>query len=855
MIPVKLQMHNFMSYGENVPPLDFQGIDLACLTGDNGVGKSTILDAMTWAIWGKARARDNDNLVKLGSHSMWIDFIFELEGKKYRVVRRHDLGRGIKSSLEFQMQQEDENSWITLTEPTKAETQEKITNTLRMNYDTFINSAFLKQGRADEFTIKRPAQRKEILGDILGLSYFDKLEANARKYVKDKEIEKGSLELQISDMAEEIKNKDEYKNEVKRIEKNLQEISSRENQMRERTKTLQNQKNDLQTKLEQKEYLEIKIRDGEEEIERFSKQIQKHNKILDICQRILAKKREIEGNFTLLDNYRRKEQEYNQKMSQKMDLEDRKRGLEKNIKDQEFEVETKYNINIAKIKDIEKRVRDSVNLEKELKILKDKVEKLKTLEKEKENLSVDKQKLSEELTSLKIKSKQIKKGVDDIEKKLGLLTKAKARCPLCGQNLTDDHRVELIKQFDYKKNQDLEKTQNNTKRIRLGETETQDITNKINKIGKELQELPQKERKMIELEKELREIENLKEELIRLKKENNDLLTFIKEEKFIPQDKKEKLEQVKRDIQTLSYDEKEHANIREKVNELKDCEEWKNKLHTAQEKIKSEESAKKGIDESIQNKRLNIKNDLNLIEKLTKVSQNLPRIEKELNEKELDLSDIQQKIESKQKEYGEILGKFDRIKKTEKDLSEKQKRLKQIQKDKSIYNELAQAFGKNGVQALIIENAIPEIEDETNLILAQMTDGKMRITFETQKEKKTDGKLVETLDIKISDQEGTRMYELYSGGEAFRINFAIRVALSRLLSHRAGAKLQLLVIDEGFGTQDMIGREHLIETISSIKADFKRILVITHIPELKDVFPTRIEISKDDQGSHWKIVQ
>ena len=99
------------------------------------------------------------------------------------------------------------------------------------------------------------------------------------------------------------------------------------------------------------------------------------------------------------------------------------------------------------------------------------------------------------------------------------------------------------------------------------------------------------------------------------------------------------------------------------------------------------------------------------------------------------------------------------------------------------------------------------------------------------------------------------MYELYSGGEAFRINFAIRVALSRLLSHRAGAKLQLLVIDEGFGTQDMMGREHLIETISSIKPDFKKILVITHIPELKDVFPTRIEITKDDQSSHWKIVQ
>jgi exonuclease SbcC len=108
--------------------------------------------------------------------------------------------------------------------------------------------------------------------------------------------------------------------------------------------------------------------------------------------------------------------------------------------------------------------------------------------------------------------------------------------------------------------------------------------------------------------------------------------------------------------------------------------------------------------------------------------------------------------------------------------------------------------------------------------------------------------VIETLDVKISDELGTRNLELYSGGEAFRVNFAIRVALSKLLAHRAGARLQTLVVDEGFGTQDAFGRQRLVEAINLVRQDFAKILVITHIDELKDAFPTRIEVEKPTGG-------
>jgi exonuclease SbcC len=175
-----------------------------------------------------------------------------------------------------------------------------------------------------------------------------------------------------------------------------------------------------------------------------------------------------------------------------------------------------------------------------------------------------------------------------------------------------------------------------------------------------------------------------------------------------------------------------------------------------------------------------------------------------------------------------------------------------IQRRKGLFEELTVAFGKKGIQALLIETAIPEIEHEANQLLAHMTDNQMHLTFETQGATKK-GDPTETLDIKIADALGTRDYDAYSGGESFRVDFAIRIALAKLLARRAGARLETLVIDEGFGSQDARGRERLVEAITAVQRDFKQILVVTHIQELKDMFPAFIEVTKTPRGSAWTI--
>jgi exonuclease SbcC len=171
----------------------------------------------------------------------------------------------------------------------------------------------------------------------------------------------------------------------------------------------------------------------------------------------------------------------------------------------------------------------------------------------------------------------------------------------------------------------------------------------------------------------------------------------------------------------------------------------------------------------------------------------------------------------------------------------------------ALLEELREAFNRKGVPTMIIETTVPELEETANALLSRMSEGRMNLRLDTQRETK-EGEARESLEILIGDELGTRAYEMYSGGEAFRINFAIRIALSKLLAQRAGAQLRALFIDEGFGTQDSLGRERMIAVINSIQEDFDRILVVSHLDEIRDAFPTRIEVVKSAEGSLVRVL-
>ena len=74
-----------------------------------------------------------------------------------------------------------------------------------------------------------------------------------------------------------------------------------------------------------------------------------------------------------------------------------------------------------------------------------------------------------------------------------------------------------------------------------------------------------------------------------------------------------------------------------------------------------------------------------------------------------------------------------------------------------------------------------------------------------------------------------------------------------MLAHRSGTALQMLIVDEGFGSQDAEGCERLIAAINAIAPEFACILTVTHISQFKEAFQARIEVTKTQNGSQLSL--
>ncbi|NJK35035.1 MAG: SMC family ATPase [Oscillatoriales cyanobacterium SM2_2_1] len=164
-----------------------------------------------------------------------------------------------------------------------------------------------------------------------------------------------------------------------------------------------------------------------------------------------------------------------------------------------------------------------------------------------------------------------------------------------------------------------------------------------------------------------------------------------------------------------------------------------------------------------------------------------------------------QHLESLHSQLGSLEQQLHQIRAYGQQLQDLQQHRQTLEHRQRLHQELQLAFSKNGIPALILETILPQIEAEANQILFHLSQGQLTLRFITQKASKRGDKTIETLNIEIADPKGTRPYETYSGGEAFRINFAVRLALSRTLAQRQGCALQTLIIDEGFGSQDHDG--------------------------------------------------
>lgn len=164
----------------------------------------------------------------------------------------------------------------------------------------------------------------------------------------------------------------------------------------------------------------------------------------------------------------------------------------------------------------------------------------------------------------------------------------------------------------------------------------------------------------------------------------------------------------------------------------------------------------------------------------------------------------------------------------------------------SIYSKLSSAFGKDGIQAIIIENLTANLREYTNSILRKVYYKPVNVNFVTQKQ--TAGGWKEDFEILINIDNEEYDFESLSGGEQLRLSLAIRLALSQLLMHRAGSNVKFLLFDEIDQSLDKQGIGILSEIINELAKEFK-ILVISHNDYLKEHFNNVITVHMGQNGS------
>ncbi len=855
MIPLKLTLRNFMSYGDEPTVLPFEGLHVACLSGDNGNGKSAILDAMTWVLWGQTRmgATGSDELIRLGAEEMEVRFEFELNTERYRVIRKRKRG---KTAGDWQLTQKNsKGDYVPVGGAGSRETGRQIVKLLSMEHETFINSAYLQQGRADTFTRHKANDRKRILGEILGLEQYDFLETKAKERMNRAKALAEEVSVEIRMLTGQVGRLEEYQEQATLADERVAEYEPKIAAQAKVVSEYTQQVGGLAL-------LEREQDNAKEDRDRLSSALAKQNgerralrEHLDAMERLRAQRSAITTDYEQVQHLKREFADLAPKVQRYYQVENEHTRVVGEIAKLKVETQGQIRLLESQLKSVEKRQAELKEVEAEAEQLENALREEPTTlvqwAKAQESLkSVD-----EAFTQLKTRNAQLLNEKKEQEEALEVLNQTRAECPVCGSDLRDEKRERVIARQQEKYQQLLGQ---------IAQLKQEGIDLKPQKTQAEtlFQDLT---RKKEGLAKQRTQLEGCTERIHRLKAEGADSTPILGE-----------LQPLRQSLQTGRFAAAKTIRQQTLEKELTPLEAAKARSEEVETQIKRrqtdvEERYRKLLqtDETF-DKTVAEGNTLN--QRIAETTQLLEVAEQRYQEYALGLqqaNEIRRQLHLEENQLTVLQGQLQRAKAdlstyqsyiqqveaARKELEQKEKVYSRHSQDQKHYNALAGAFGRKGIQTMIIENILPEIEDDANELLGRMTDGALKITLTTTRERKSgSGGAIETLDILVSDSMGTRPYELFSGGEGFRVNFALRLALSRLLARRSGAKLETLIMDEGFGSQDGKGRERIIEVIEAVKSDFNTILVITHFEELKDAFSQRIEIVKDANGSRIHLM-
>ncbi len=255
MIPQRIQLRGFLCYKDEQEISFDSNATLWMLSGLNGSGKSSIFDAVTYALFGHHRGGSQHavELINKDGDGLSVEFDFRLDERVYRVrrtLRRTAKGASSSTQQIYRYEPGGKHDWVALEGTNyKREFENWISDKIGLNYETFTSSVLLLQGKADKLLDSKPEGRRAVLASIVDLERYERLHEKAD--AKRKEL-KGKLE----GLSDRLKALPEVKpEEITAVEANIRTAEEAREQARvevERLREMERQARawmELQSKL------------------------------------------------------------------------------------------------------------------------------------------------------------------------------------------------------------------------------------------------------------------------------------------------------------------------------------------------------------------------------------------------------------------------------------------------------------------------------------------------------------------------------------------------------------------------------------------------------------------------------
>jgi len=795
----KVELRNFISHKSTSITFD---LGVTAIVGPNGSGKTSILDAISYALF-KVHSRGKEEyVVNRSEREASVRLSFSSGGRNYLVEWEIEKGKRTRARL-----YEEENGRRKLLAADGERTVvPEIERILEMDKDLFLQAVYVRQGEIEGLVAARPAERKRIMAKLLGIEDLEEAWENMKEVVDEHKTLLAKLEAEVKRLEEAEAKLRELEVSVTHAEKELAEL-------RRKTEEARIKADGLKKLVEKME--EARAKDEELRNEKVRVESELALARADI-KKMEEELRRIEVAERVLEEFRAGYEEYQEltKRLEQLRVEAgrlREVGRSLDIQRRRFEDLR------SKLSEAEAKLRGKLAQYSE--VLGVKVDSVEYLPPAKwdtlDRLRRNRASLEEVRERTLLEANNVRGRLNELQRLLEELSLSPNVCPVCGRELTDEHRSRLVNRL--------------TKEIEELKVKSLEVERELARLDEEWRRL---ERLTIEVEQiDIEEVEGLVDQVEGLRVE----LRRIEEELQELREEEDRLKGTLEEASKCEEKLKELKKAYEKYLEAQGILKASPDRYTLERKLsvrRVEEEALRSKLRQLEEERSKLNYNPMLHEKLRAEAEGAERraaeLEKQAASKEAEAKNLRRFFEEKVKEVEE--------------LKVKERELKCRRSFVELLERIRRVYGKDGLQKVIRARARPLIERYTKEYLE-------RFNLEY-----SDVKLDEDFNLTIVGPFGEQPIESISGGERVAIAIALRLAIARAV---AGPKLELMMLDEPTIHLDEERRRELVEVLKKFFREGPRVLpqliLVTHDREVEEAADVVYVVSREAGYSKVKL--